>query len=725
MSEINILQFQLDTSNIILEPTNFNTEEVEWIADQGRYGIQLKVDGNVDFDNVNFILTNSQGTIKELFGATYSSQEEGYKIYEAFSNVAMSIKGGSSIRIGVQYTVEGVPFRTEGIPVKVKNSIANNDLLLDPEDDSLPSSIKQWIQLASRFDDAKAISKIQTVKCKELVGYSNEGNITVSYPEKDDGSYLQPDEDGADNEKYCLLIHYKGEDYPTYGGLISIDAVEMGLIAPYDGEYNDITVDEGNGGGGKVGAGADLFDTDTLGAGTQRGFAGGRAAYSNDGAAVGYGAQSNEGFAGGSQAKASKRNIAIGKDANVLSDKDDGIAIGTNAIVYNSAQAVAIGKRSQIYNSARAIIIGGESSNSNTDGENIINKSYKAIEVGTKLNCDKSDYSILIGSNINVTRPEYETVSKEDEKMWSNISIGASALAAERGCVAIGPGAISGCFENPDPDKREGIQSSYKTYMHSSEAHSEPAAIALGRHACAYGHASVSIGKHSVASRLNSIAIGTMAQAGPDFDNYDRDNMEKANSGNNGVHAIAIGYGAKAKANGAVQLSYGTNTTANSLQFQAVPIVKNGYVQVNLNEGKGTTGILSVKNGGTGATEPLSARRNIGLVTGIVHREPTLDWGFKGAAITGRDFTFNFAKELKYKFTTAPRIFLSLRFKKEEQLSPLSINYYVKEITKEHFVVRVDYKPTDWDTTKKNATKLGIWFEVLAVGGSPKYVGGT
>ena len=717
MGEINVLKFQLNTTVNQLNPINPNGEDIEWTSSQGRYSVQLEVDNTIDFENISFILTDESGQEKELFGTELIKQEDTYNIYEGISYFPLLIKGNIIIKIGAQYTIEGITRKTEGIKVKIKEAISGNEPEIDIE--NATPTIKYWIELASKFNDAKAIEKIQTIRCEELSKFSEEEIEYLSNVPRP----IIPN----DNKKYCLLIYYKkakpeDSEKATYVGMISIDEVEMELVAEYDG-----TVESGNGGGGKVGYLTELK-------GNKRGFSGGRQASTYDGAAVGFQAKSAYGFAGGKQAKSNYNNIAIGNNSTASTVKDNNIAIGTEAKIEDSGQAIVIGRNSKIVDSSRSVLIGG--AGEKIDDENkvstpsIFEQSKKTIGIGTRLTSNKGSYSILIGDNIANIRPVYEDTPQHTH-FWSNISIGRDSVAPERGCIAIGPRSVAGAYRKPGEGAVESSYEVYPTSISSTELKDsdeknnlgEPAAIAIGRAACAYGHASVSIGKLSVAARRNSIAIGNNAEAGPDYKSYSR--LKSATDGNDGVEAIAIGYNAKAKANGAVQIGSGLNEIKNSLKFQDTPIVQNGCVQVNLNSGKGASGILALKNGGTGAKTALGARRNIGLVTGIVHREPTLDWGFKGGAITGRDFTFNFAKELEYKFTKAPRVFLSLRFPKNEQFSPLSINYYVKEITKDYFVVRVDYKPTDWDTTKKNATKLGIWFEVLAVGGSPEYVGST
>ena len=86
---------------------------------------------------------------------------------------------------------------------------------------------------------------------------------------------------------------------------------------------------------------------------------------------------------------------------------------------------------------------------------------------------------------------------------------------------------------------------------------------------------SVAIGWFSQAKGGNSIAIGSGAQ------HTNETAMSSGATVATGSNSIALGYTAKATANNSVQIGIGTNSTPNSLQFQNVPIVRDGKLAVD------------------------------------------------------------------------------------------------------------------------------------------------
>ena len=286
----------------------------------------------------------------------------------------------------------------------------------------------------------------------------------------------------------------------------------------------------------------------------------------------------------------------------------------------------------------------------------------------------------------------------------------------ERSCIAIGSNSVSGCIKDTDPQgTNQSAKPAYKIY----DPENEPASVAIGRRSGAYGHASISIGKLSTASRFSSIALGYGAEAGPSF-KENNDTLEKFYSSNNdGMKSIAVGYFAKAKADGAVQIGPGTNNEPFSLQFgytkiengknvtYAVPIVKNGHVQVDLKEG--TQGVLPLEKGGTGATTKLGARRSLGIFTGTFTRKLKPSEFESG---TGKDIKLTYSS--KYNFKSAPTAFVNLRMSTSDKTSPVLVDYYIKEVTTKYILIRVDYWPKDWDS-KKNSD-WNWYFDCLVIG---------
>ena len=681
----NILKLQLDIENNQLSSVNGLVEEIEWTADQGQYKIILETDDSILFDNINFILSDKQNNPKEYI--IMSQQERG--IYEGESALARAIKGGTRVKLGAQYTIEEVPYSTEPILVSIKESILSKiGISLEEEPETY---VEQITELITKFNSAKAIEKIVTAKFDAFDESQFEVEDGVSIPEVEENKEYP----------YCLFVKYQGNEKYTYVGIISLTTVELGLVEDYTTVETDST-----GGGGKVGYGAYLggfYET-----GGKRGFAGGRDAIATDGAAVGYESEAEEGFSGGMKAKSHNKSIAIGTEASVDNNSKNGIAIGAETYINNSENAVIIGTRNQVYSSPHSVII-GSSAKTKDDGqdgsiENILDNSKETIIIGNGIRPSKSSQSILIGEEVYSTCPTYGTEENKDSEnrsIWGAIGLGRYAIAAERSCIAIGPNTVSGCYK----DEGGNINSSYEQYTSVNE----PAAIAIGRGCKAVGHASVALGKYALATRFNGIAIGNEAEAGPNIKEYSRlSTYDDDGENNDGNAAIAIGWQAKAKAAGAIQLGRGINTTAASLQFRNTTIVKDGLVQFDLGK-TGAQGILPVTKGGTGAATKRGARQCLGIYTGNKTWSLPLS-DFKNN--TGKDIVINYPA---YKFKSPPKLWLNLRFSSTEQTSPVLFNYYIKEITDKKVTIRVDYWSQDWDASKKN-NKLTFAFDVLAIG---------
>ena len=676
MSEPNILKLQLNITDNSISSIAGLTEGIEWTADQDKYTVQLQAPEKNKFDNIAFIIKDGNDNFKELFELT--DQKDG--TWQGTSNLLEKVKGGTKIKAGVRYTLNENKFYTSPIEVSIKESIDDTG---KTEIENLPPDFNSILTILTKFDDAKAVDNIKTAKFSELKSSCN-------IPD----GILQPDDN-----VYCLFVRYKGDTKYTYTGIISLTPIELGLIQDYTGTKEE----DGTGGGGKVGFGTKLGYSDD--GGDKRGFAGGRRARANNGAALGCGAVATDGFAAGPYAQSSRSNIALGHSADATGKQYGAVAIGTSAKIENCENTIVIGKRNHAVNSPYGVIIGSYTKLNNgqykEEAETYVENSRYPIAIGTSITMKNVNEAIVVGNNIKAEPLKYENGDVAQCK--ENITIGYSSFANERGCIAIGANVYAGCYK----DGEDKIQPGYKT-----PSSTEPAAIAVGRGSKAVGHASIAIGKYALATRYNSIAIGQDAEAGPvlkDFvqaEAFDKDNED-------GRSAVAIGYAAKAKAPGAIQLGKGTNTSPSSLQFRNVTVVKDGAVQFDLS-GKGAQNTLPVSKGGTGGTTKATARHGIGIFTGgKTFSEPLKD--FKGDKNTGKDITINYAN---YKFKSPPKLFFNLRFAKDNT-SPVLFNYYVKEITATKVTLRVDYWAQTWDTSKKNS-KLNFAFDVLAIGDGVK-----
>ena len=763
MTEANVLKLSLDVQNNILIPSSM-IEEIEWTADQEQYKIILETPADTDIRSVGFILSDNKNTPKEYIVGELKQGED--REYIGISLLAGAVKSGTTINLGVQYNLNGTLYKTGPIPVKIKRAIQEGE---GENIENLSPTFSDIAKLLNHFEKAKAIEKIGTEKWSNIFLVSNENtiivndngdtvikegeetiaiipkdslkkiaynsnsfsiplsnNITEENSDATNGEATNGDASKPKEDPYCLLVYYKGVDYPEYGGIISVDKVALGLITESKGE---------SGGGGTVGDEAKLNKSG-------RGFAGGYKAETCDGAAVGYDTESDNGFSGGSEAKSHSNNIAIGNKAYAL-DKEGNIVIGTEAgVLVNKKDEegkeiepkeiansnVVIGEKNKIINTTESVLVGssagvpapneegkgGDYKSGRAYRESWINDSARVVGVGTQIQAQDSHYSVLIGNKLFSELLEYPGGAEETEgqhgHIWGNIAIGDAAYAPERGCIAIGKYAVSGCLLDKEAKTGEDlstVRTSYQKYRRANE----PDSIAIGRLTKAVGHASIALGKRSMATRYNSIAIGDAAEAGPNMANYTI--LEKLDSkSQDGVAAIAIGYLAKAKADGAVQIGYGTNTTENSLQFRNTMIVKNGAVQCNL-EGDGVTGLLPLEHGGLGAKTKLGARRRIGLYTPSKTFKIATKTFEKG---TGQDIEIDISS---YKFSETPKVFLNLRFAKDNT-SPVLFNYYVKSVTATKVIIRVDYWDQDWDTSKKN-NELAFAFDALLVGNSGLY----
>jgi trimeric autotransporter adhesin len=153
----------------------------------------------------------------------------------------------------------------------------------------------------------------------------------------------------------------------------------------------------------------------------------------------------------------------------------------------------------------------------------------------------------------------------------SNITAAAMALALTNSAsytnaLAIGRGAVA----TGDMNERNGVALGYNATA------SALGAVTIGASGYADSTAidAVTIGRGATNSSWAGVALGNHAYIGDGAFNVAVGRLTLAT----GFHAIAIGYKAEARANAAVQIGQGTNSTATSLQFRDVPVVAAGQI---------------------------------------------------------------------------------------------------------------------------------------------------
>ena len=713
---VNILKLKLITSSNTLS-SELDTSNIEWISSQGQYLIQIEA--SRDLDGLYVLLTTTEGVLKEFIKA-YKKQDGNSIYYECESAIGPKLKGGSQINLGVMYSINEISYRTEPLRIKINEAIVDDGKLQTPE--NVEPENGTLVDLINTFSDAKALDRIEVISYSKIEKYDEKKDYSNYSSDKTivifDGN-VPIDITNLENP-YCLIAYYKNFNYPVFCGIVNISSSSLGIIST--------NTNSSLAGGGQVGNDAK----------TTIGFSGGKTSESTTGGAVGNNTKTTEGFAGGTgatsetgvaigkDAKSTFNNVAIGDSASAVAEEgkeniENNIVIGNSAQSKNNNDTIVIGSNNKVETSNNSIRIGKEDTSDTTS----FKASEDSIGIGTNIKSSENRNAVLIGSNINTSKLTYgsyvdgdKTVDTETAKLepiHSNICIGDDAIATERSCIAIGPHSVAGCIRNTDPNEKDRpISRAYER----CDISNEPASIAIGRRSAAYAHGGIAIGKECVAGRFSSVAIGYCAEAGPNFQE-DNKSTPLFYSPDNGMKSIAIGYFAKAKADGAVQIGQGTNNIKNSLQFSYygkneknqnaiinVPIVQNGYVQVDLNNG--TKGVLPRDKGGTGATTKLGARRSLGIFTGSFQRT------FDPNSFTGTGVDVKLTYSSRYTFNSAPNAFVNLRMATSDTTSPVLVNYYIKEITTKYILLRVDYWKKDWDS-KKNS-KWNWYFDCLVIG---------
>ena len=172
---------------------------------------------------------------------------------------------------------------------------------------------------------------------------------------------------------------------------------------------------------------------------------------------------------------------------------------------------------------------------------------------------------------------EVKTVSLPLEVSVRKILSPTVALTAEeeaRGVTYVKNGLDQNCAIAIGENAKASVDPDYVARA-PSNAVLRSVSVAIGGNADARGDGTgtsqgVAIGWWAQAKAGNAVAIGSSAQH----------TNETAMGGNatvaNAACAVALGYSAKAAAPSAVQIGFGTNATPHSLQFEGVPIVRDG-----------------------------------------------------------------------------------------------------------------------------------------------------
>lgn len=246
--------------------------------------------------------------------------------------------------------------------------------------------------------------------------------------------------------------------------------------------------------------------------------------------AIGYGANANDSAVDGSA-----QGVAVGPDANAA---EASTAIGSQSNA-NNDKCVAVGYQ--------ADATGTHSSSSEQNTENIESTAIGCLAkaTGQQSTCIGSQsqaagsMSVALGKGAKATGDSGIAAGNGSSAAQEGIAIGLNAKTATRG-VSIGSGANNG---NP-----------------------QPRTVSIGNNSKASADGATALGYNTNAAGKGSIAIGG------GFVNSSSDTYKSSAQALND-YSTAIGQGAVASANDAVQIGRGTNLSSGTLQFKDYIII--------------------------------------------------------------------------------------------------------------------------------------------------------
>lgn len=301
----------------------------------------------------------------------------------------------------------------------------------------------------------------------------------------------------------------------------------------------------------------------------------------------------------------SKGNVAIGRD--ILVKGDFSIAIGETATIRNGGCCIAIGHGSEARGNNTCQIGYGLNTVDNSfnyrDTQIIDGNGKLSIPNGTsgttgqvlmKRSNAENDYAWQTPSNVPNGGTTDQLLAKNSNadgdtkwvdsvpdqlKSFNDIVIGLNAQNNYNGNlngIAIGKGANYGTNAG---DTMEQIA------IGNNATATKQGSIAIGRDATSCGYGSVVIGQNAATGYEGLSYTGNYCVA----IGYDSGSPTQINS------TISIGSESHAEADNSCQIGYGTNNTANSLQFRSTQIV-DGNGKLNIPNGlNGTTGQVLTK----------------------------------------------------------------------------------------------------------------------------------
>lgn len=298
------------------------------------------------------------------------------------------------------------------------------------------------------------------------------------------------------------------------------------------------------------------------------------------------GNSTNTAAAGGTTSVAIGRNAVTGAGANYS------VAVGPGAAVDASCvEAVAVGNAAGAAGSNGTAV--GASSDASANGAAVGHGATAGLS-GTSLgfSATAAANAVAIGSD-SVTGTAGIGIGYQSGVLGagtSAIHIGVASAASGGGSVAVGPNTTS------NADYAVAVGDTASAVLQGT---------AVGRSATASGVGATSVGANSDATQLYATAVGYAAQA---------TSIQATAVGISAqateANATAVGYAAIASAQDAVQLGAGTNSTADTLQYQTHQIHDGAA---------GVSGGSLVYKTAAGAYKRADAQKNLSIASDVVY----------------------------------------------------------------------------------------------------------